>query len=165
MISNATGMVHLVASVIALITGTMVLIGTKATKKHQKIGYVYSLSMLVLLATSFMIYRLHGTFGVLHVFSVISGATLLAGMLPMFVKRPKDYLQYHFSFMYWSVIGLYCAFAAEIFTRIPILFELGKDITVTFYALVGLSAAAVGGVGSIYFRKYKDSWKALYQNN
>lgn len=137
----------------------MVLSGAKGTKIHKKIGYVYAVSMLVVVATSFMIYQLHGRFGILHWFSIISGLTLLGGMVPILFKKPKDYINYHFSFMYWSVIGLYCAFCAEIFTRIPIWLVLEKDAAVLFYIMVGISTAIVGGIGSIFFRKYKHTWE------
>ena len=36
----------------------------------------------------------------------------------------------HFSFMYWSVRGLYAAFAAEVLTRIP---------EANFFGMVGIS--------------------------
>ena len=40
-ISGTTGMVHLVTSVIALITGADVLITKKGTQTHKRIGYIY----------------------------------------------------------------------------------------------------------------------------
>ncbi|WP_299209306.1 DUF2306 domain-containing protein [uncultured Dokdonia sp.] len=161
MFSSVVGSIHFVASVIALISGTIVLCGMKGTKIHKKVGYIYAVSMLVVVSTSFMIYRLHGRFGILHWFSVVSSLSLLGGMLPMLLKKPKNYMAYHFSFMYWSVIGLYCAFCAEIFTRIPIWLVLDKNVAVLFYAMVGVSTAVVGGIGSIYFRKYKHTWKTF----
>lgn len=76
--------------------------------------------MAVLIISSFFIYRLFGKFGVFHFFSLLSTFSLLAGMIPMFkkVRTPKDY-ETHFKRMYWSVAGLYAAFAAESFVRIP----------------------------------------------
>lgn len=161
MLDSATGIIHFVASLTALITGTMVLANTKGTRRHKQIGYGYVLSMTVVLGTSFMLYKLHGSFGVLHWFAVISSLTLLGGMIPMFLKRPKNYLGLHFAFMYWSVIGLYCAFAAEILTRIPFVFEVEENILAVFYAMVGIATAMVGGIGSIYFRRYKSRWVKL----
>ncbi len=111
--------------------------------------------------TSFMIYRLHGKFGVLHWFAIISSIVLIGGILPMIFKKPKNYFSYHFSFMYWSVIGLYCAFAAEMLTRMPIWLDLKENIAVIFYAMVGIATALVGGIGSIYFRKYKQKWEGI----
>ncbi len=162
MLSGQIGLLHFITSIIALATGTYVLAVAKGSKKHKQIGYVYAVSMLVLLATSFMLYNLHGKFGILHWFSVISSLTLIGGMLPMWLKRPKStYLHYHFSFMYWSVIGLYSALMAEILTRLPPLFGVSDNQMPVFYTLVGLAAAIVGGLGSVYFRKYKSRWLAL----
>lgn len=165
MLSGTIGIVHFASSIIALITGTMVLLYTKGTITHKRIGYVYTFSMLVVLVTSFFLYNLHGTFGILHWLAVLSSISLLAGMLPILFKYPKDYISYHFSFMYWSVIGLYCAFAAETFTRIPFYLELGENLFPVFYSLVGISAAIVGGIGSFYFRKYKELWFNRFSKN
>ncbi|QCW98971.1 hypothetical protein FGM00_02130 [Aggregatimonas sangjinii] len=161
MLFTTVGIVHLSASIVALLSGSLVLRNPKGTNLHKKIGYVYSVTMSILLVTAFMIYRLHGSFGILHWFAVISSLTLLAGIVPILLKRPNNYMGLHLSFMYWSVIGLYCAFFAEILTRLPFFFDFGHDITVIFYMLVGVATAIVGGLGSIFFRKYKEKWIAL----
>jgi uncharacterized membrane protein len=120
LIGSNTGLIHLISGIVALIFGGAVLIAKKGTQIHRKVGYVYVFSMAILLISSFLIYRLFGRFGVFHVFSLISTFSLLLGMLPMFkkVRTPKDY-ETHFKRMYWSVAGLYAAFAAESFVRIP----------------------------------------------
>ena len=164
MLSGHIGLLHFITSLIALATGTYVLAIAKGSKKHKQIGYVYAVSMLILLATSFMLYNLHGSFGILHWFSVISSLTLLGGMVPIWLKKPKKtYLHYHFSFMYWSVIGLYSAFLAEILTRLPPLFGVSDNLMPVLYTLVGLAAAVVGGIGSVYFKKYKNRWLAIVE--
>jgi uncharacterized membrane protein len=120
LIGSNTGLIHLISGIVALIFGGAVLLMKKGTQIHRKVGYVYVFSMAILLISSFLIYRLFGRFGVFHVFSLISTVSLLLGMLPMFkkVRTPKDY-ETHFKRMYWSVAGLYAAFAAESFVRIP----------------------------------------------
>ena len=129
MLSNTVGVIHFVASICALLSGTFVLWALKGTKTHKQVGYLYVVSMfLVLLMPNLW---------------TISGA---------------NYLTLHFSFMYWSVIGLYCAFSAEIFTRIPLIYELDANVVGIFYAMVGIASALVGGIGSIYFKKYKNRW-------
>ncbi|MFD2561184.1 DUF2306 domain-containing protein [Aquimarina rubra] len=158
MFLSTIGIIHFTSSIISLISGTMVLVKSKGTKTHRQLGYLYTIAMLIVLATSFMLYRLHGSFGILHWFAVISSITLLCGIIPMLIKRPKGYLKLHLSFMYWSVIGLYCAFFAEVLTRIPFIFKLDKNIVTIFYTLVGLATTIVGGLGSVYFRKFKDTW-------
>ncbi|WP_378172560.1 DUF2306 domain-containing protein [Aquimarina sp. SS2-1] len=164
MFLSSIGIVHFAASVISLASGTLVLRKSKGTKAHRQLGYLYTVSMLIVLTTSFMLYRLHGTFGILHWFAVISSLTLLCGIIPMFLKRPNGYLKLHLSFMYWSVIGLYCAFFAEVLTRIPFILKLDKNILTIFYLLVGAATAIVGGLGSVYFRKHKDSWIHMVDN-
>jgi uncharacterized membrane protein len=117
---SLAGQIHLLSGIVALIFGGAVLLMKKGTQIHRKVGYVYVFSMSVLIISSFLIYRLFGRFGVFHVFSLISTFSLLLGMLPMIkkVRTPKDY-ETHFKRMYWSVAGLYAAFAAESFVRIP----------------------------------------------
>ena len=77
------GWFHTLAAVISLITGTMILATAKGTSAHKKIGRVYGIAMLIVCASSFMIYRVHETFGLLHFFAVISTITLILGMEPM----------------------------------------------------------------------------------
>ncbi|WGK65920.1 DUF2306 domain-containing protein [Croceiramulus getboli] len=155
---STIGTIHLIASLVALATGTVVLIQTKATLKHKQWGYLYVISMITVLVTSFFIYRLHGHFGILHLFAVLSSLTLLAGMIPIWRRKRKDYLALHFSFMYWSVIGLYCAFCAEVFTRLPMLLQVGDESFALFYILVGVSSGATGWIGSYFFKKKKLQW-------
>ena len=86
-VSGTTGLIHLIASIIALITGLFVLTTTKGTKTHKQIGYVYSISMVLLNLTAFMIYKLYGKFGIFHWFAVVSCLTLFAGLYPVLTKK------------------------------------------------------------------------------
>lgn len=155
------GWIHTLTALIALITGSMILANEKGTRRHKLIGRIYGVSMLVVCVTSFMIYRVHGTFGVLHFFAVVSTVTLLLGMLPLYTGWGKNPIVAHLSWMYWSVIGLYCAFAAEVFTRLPMLLDLENSYGI-FYALVGLSAGVVSMVGSRYFKTKKGEWEQRF---
>ena len=160
MIHSLIGGIHTVAAILALLFGSLVLSLRKGSRLHRRLGYFYVLSMAILLITSFGIYHLHGGFGMLHVFSLISSATLLGGMIPLWLKRPSDsYLKYHLNFMYWSVIGLYCAFSAEIFTRLPFQLEVERHQMVYFYILVGVSSGLTAWAGSYFFRRYKADWE------
>lgn len=152
------GWIHTIAAIIGLVTGSMILVKTKGTFQHKMIGRVYGISMLTVCITAFMIYRLHKTFGILHILALISTATLLLGMLPLYLNNYEKPVIAHLSWMYWSVIGLYSAFAAEIFTRLPIIFDI-KNTFGIFYFLVGLSSGMVVIVGSYYFRKKKSFWE------
>lgn len=163
-ISGTIGLIHLIVSIIALITGLLVLSITKGTKRHKQIGYIYAIAMVLVNVTAFMIYRLYGKFGVFHWFAIISILTLCAGMYPVLTKRSKNYLLTHFNFMYWSVVGLYCAFIAEIFSRLPkiILTETGQP-TVAFYKYIGIGVGIVMAIAITFFIKYKPIWTAQYE--
>jgi len=154
-IQDEIGMIHLISSLIATFFGTLVLVLKKGTQSHIRVGYVYCISMFLLLVSAFMIYRLFGSFGIFHIAALISSLTLLAGMLPIWFKYPrKKWLGYHLSFMYWSVIGLYAAFASETLTRIP---------ETPFFGMVGVATLGITLLGNFFFRKYMGSWEQIRQ--
>lgn len=157
------GWVHTIFAVIALLTGSMILSKTKGTVLHKKIGRIYGISMLIVCTTAFMTYRLHNVFGILHFFAIISTITLILGMLPMYTAKNKNPVVAHLSWMYWSVIGLYCAFTAEVFTRLPFILNIENNYSV-FYALVFFSTGLVAMIGSRYFRKKKKNWEEHFSN-
>ncbi len=153
LVYDFTGLIHLLASIAALVTGTFVLLMPKGTKIHKKIGFFYAAFMALLLITAFMIYRLFGGFGIFHIAAMISSVTLAGGMIPILLKKPKDnWLSLHFSFMYWSVMGLYMAFAAEVLTRVP---------ETPFFGMVGWATGAIGFIGGAYFYFKKEQWEKI----
>ena len=87
LISGLTGTIHLIVSIIAMISGMMVLYRPKGTKQHKQLGYIYVIVMLLVNLTAFMIYRLFGGFGIFHFFAIVSLLTLLAGMYPILRKK------------------------------------------------------------------------------
>ncbi len=151
---DLTGYLHLISSVLALIFGTSILIMKKGTALHKKIGYGYVVSMVILLATSFMIYRLFGGFGLFHIFSVIGTVTLVGGMLPAILRKPADWVELHFHFMYWLVIGLYGAFVSEVLTRVP---------ETPFYSMLGAAVFAVMGLGFLFWFWKKGKWSEEFK--
>lgn len=157
---DSTGLIHLIAAICSLITGTMILAIQKGTVLHKKTGYIYVLSMIITLGTAFMIYRLWGGWGIFHYAAVVSSITLLCGMIPVITKYPANsYLTLHFSFMYWSVMGLYGAFFAEMMTRIPpLVFSDGDSISI-FLNTTGITVGVVMAFGGYYFYKFKDQWE------
>lgn len=44
---DSVGLIHLISAIIALITGTMILVMKKGTLNHKRIGYVYVAAMAV----------------------------------------------------------------------------------------------------------------------
>lgn len=164
-ISDHVGLVHLICSVISLIAGTVVLISKKGTSFHKKMGYVYTVAMTGLLITAFWLYNLFGRFGIFHYAAVVSSVTLLGGIVPILLKKPKSYISLHYNFMYWSVFGLYGAFMAEALTRVPpMVIENGAPMAL-FYNLVGVAVFITMGIGYfIFFRKKKD-WTKFEQTS
>lgn len=161
LVTNHMGLIHLVASVIALILGTISLVMTKGSSLHKKIGYSYAVAMIVLLVTAFMLYNLFGRWGIFHWAAVVSSATLLAGLVPIII-RLKNYLPLHLGFMYWSVMGLYGAFAAEILVRIPrVIFEHGIPNS-TFYNMTGISVGTIMFVAALFFVRLSSKWKKQF---
>jgi uncharacterized membrane protein len=114
------GLVHASLGIAALILGLALLLLHKGTHVHRKIGQGYVLSMLLLNGTALMIYDLYGRFGPFHVASVISLATVGAGFVPVYLRRPRgSWLQRHATFMCWSYVGLLAAFVSEVAVRVP----------------------------------------------
>jgi len=152
-IGDEIGLVHLISSCFALIFGTYILIAKKGTKQHIKIGYLYVISMVILILTAFMIYRLFNGWGIFHYTTLLSLITIALGMIPIWIKKPVNKWKYlHFSFMYWSVIGLYAAFSAEILTRIP---------KTPFFGMVGIATGGIMLIGGVFFGINKDKWKKI----
>lgn len=155
-VHSPVGLLHLAAACLAMPLGALVLYLPKGSTWHKRIGYAYCASMLILNATAFMIYHLWGKFGVFHWFAILSTCTLLAGMLPLYwvQNRPKA-LGLHLSFMYWSVIGLYCAFVAETLVRIP--HEIFRG---NFALAINVSIFSLMTLGNVLFGHYKKRWAA-----
>lgn len=152
---SLTGQIHLISGVVALIFGGAVLMAKKGTQLHRKVGYLYVASMAVLIISSFFIYRLFGKFGVFHFFSLTATFSLIAGMFPMFkkVRTPKD-IDTHFIRMYWSVAGLYAAFAAESFVRIPKFGGFWQAVAWSFVIAFVVCFIAFIKMRSVWSRKF-----------
>ena len=112
---SAIGWFHLVCAILSMVTGVVVILNKKGTKFHKKLGYVYVACMLLLNFSSFFIVNFKG-FSIFHFFAIISLISIFTGMFAA-IKRYKNWLYQHYYFMAWSVVGLYCAFWAEIGTR------------------------------------------------
>lgn len=114
-IHSDIGWFHFITAVLAMLTGTVVVLNTKGTTFHKRVGYVYVTSMLLLNISSFFIANFSG-FSLFHFFAIFSLMTIFGGILPT-IRKKKNWFSSHFYFMSWSVVGLYCAFWAELGTR------------------------------------------------
>lgn len=161
---STTGLVHLVAAVIALATGAAVLLLPKATVTHRRVGYVYTAAMVGVLLTSFSIYHLYGSFGIFHWLAVVSTVTLIGGMVPIVWRKPAGrYIEIHFAFMYWSVVGLYAAFFAETAVRLPDTVIAAGVPNHYFYTAAGIGTGVVMLIANIAWFRMKPRWAAQFR--
>ncbi len=144
---STIGLVHVIAAIVALLTGTLIFVVNKGGLLHRRIGYGYVVSMLVLNISAFLIYRLFGTFGPFHVMALFSTACILGGTVPaLFRHCIRHWLQWHYYFMNWSVVGLYAAFWAETFTRT---LPMGR-----FWPIVAGATVVTTTIGAVLIRRH-----------
>lgn len=111
--------IHTIFSVLAILVGIIFLI-PKGTKKHKKLGYVYAVSMLICLITSFGLFNLWDSFGVYHVLSIVSFLTLLIALyFPLFGRKGKRWIIQHSIWMGYSYVGLIMAAGSHLFGLVP----------------------------------------------
>lgn len=152
---DTTGLIHFIVSVLSLVFSTLVLVKRKGTKTHKVLGYLYVLNMLGLHITAFMIYKLFDGFGLFHYGAIFSMINIMLGMIPILLKKPKrNWGSLHLTFMYWSVISLYMAFASEIFTRV---------IPIGFFTMVYIASAVIFIAGYFLFIRKVKTWKQLME--
>jgi len=153
---STLGIIHTVFGVVALLAGTAVVLIRKGGRWHRTLGHVYLTSMVSLNATSLFIYNLFGHFGPFHWLAAISLLTLIAGMIPVFTRRPKGrWLERHAIFINMSFIGLVAATAAEITSRIP-------GMEDAFGLVVGGTSALIIGIGTaLMYRNLPQSFRRI----
>ena len=153
-INSSIGWFHLIAALVSLATGSFVLLTTKGTEIHKKVGYLYGFSMILVCGTAFGIYNLTGTFGIFHILACVALATLMGGMIPLFLKNiQKGYKVFHLWFMYYSVLGLYAAFASELIVRIP---------EKPFYPMVGMATGVIFLIGTVFIFWKERKWRHFF---
>lgn len=153
-VNSSLGWFHLAASVVAMVTGAYILFATKGTKTHKKIGYIYVLSMVLVCGSALGIYNLTGSFGMFHILAFLGFGTLIAGMAPLLVKGiQKEFRVFHLWFMYYSVLGLYAAFASELSVRIP---------EKPFYTMVGIASGSIFLLGTVFIFWKEKVWSRYF---
>lgn len=147
-------LLHIATAVIAIAAGLLMLLQAKGTRRHRRLGYVYVASMVTLNLSSFFIFRLTGEFSPFHVAAFLSLATVVAGFLPVYWRRPREgWLELHFQFMAWSYIGLLAAAASEIAVRIP---------ESPFWWVVIVSSAVIIMAGALILAHHRPKLLARY---
>jgi len=143
-IHSKIGWFHTISAILAMIFGTMVVLRTKGDRLHKRLGYAYVSCMFALNISAFFIINFDG-FSIFHFFAIVSLVTVIGGLIPA-IRRPKNWFTPHFYFMSWSVVGLYCAFWAEVGTKFV------KSMA-QFWWAVALATFITAGIGSIVIRK------------
>lgn len=156
-VKSSLGWFHLATALLAMVAGAFVLATRKGTKRHKQVGYLYVFSMLLVCGSAMGIYRLTGTFGIFHITAIVGFLTLSGGMIPMLIKNiERKYKAVHIWFMYYSVLGLYAAFASELIVRIP---------DKPFYTMVGIATGSIFLVGTIFILKKEKIWSKFFINH
>ena len=161
-VSGLLGLVHTLSAAIALISGLVVLSKQKGTRTHRKVGYTYFFSMIILNVTAIPITNMSGTFGFFHVFILISLPTTILGLyIPLFSRHKRNWVLQHFSYMFWSYVGLIAAFIAEVMVRLPvILANTEQQVATESLSAIGimLAFAIMGAVmffAELIFRRWR----------
>ncbi len=141
LIKSPVSLIHISSALLALLTGTWVILTPKGTVRHQRVGHVYVVSMMVVLTSAFGIYRLFGRFGIVHWGAVFDWLALAGGIgVVWFRAHLRNWLLWHYLGMSLSVTGLYTTFIVESTYRLfpPHLFwwtTLGTSLVV--FSLAG----------------------------
>lgn len=115
-INSWTGLIHTIFAILSMVFGTIIFLNKKGTLFHKRIGYAYVISMALLNITAFAIYNF-GSLSLFHFFAVVSLFSIAMGLIPAIKKTKEKWQTQHYYFMNWSVVGLYCAFWAELGVR------------------------------------------------
>jgi uncharacterized membrane protein len=103
------GGLHVTAAVLALAFAAIVLVLTKGTTAHVRLGRIYV--VLLVLVDAFALLTYQNGIGPFHLLAVISLATLTAGLV--WSPRRRGSRQTHGILMIWSVAGLVGAGLAQ----------------------------------------------------
>ncbi len=111
------GTVHVVLAITCLVLGAMVFLQKKGGQKHRLLGYLYSSALLLVNLSALTVYQDAAGPGPFHYLALISLATLSAGFITAFLRKPAQWMSMHAYFMSWSYVGLVAAGIAQIITE------------------------------------------------
>ncbi len=150
LVHSPLGTIHLASSLLSMLTGGFVLVRPKGSKSHKQMGYLYLSGMLIVNLSALGIYRLTGAFGMFHAAALLGFLTMAGGMIPLFVPGlSRQTRGMRLWFMYYSVLGLYAAFAAEVCVRIP---------GAPFYPMVGVATMVIFVAGTFVILRKEKVW-------
>lgn len=112
-----TGILHIVAAVLALLAGLAVFGRPKGSRVHRALGRTYVVLMVVVNASALVTFEETGEVGPFHVLAILSLATVVAGLGCLFARRPVGaWRGIHAYLMTWSWVGLLAAGASQLAT-------------------------------------------------
>jgi uncharacterized membrane protein len=158
MIQSTSGLIHTLAALCALLTGIVIFSRPKGTYFHRTLGYVYSVSMTVMLVTAFLTYHLTKSFNFLHIFAIASCPPFILGFWAAF-GRHSGWLPRHYHWMCYSYMGLCAAFVAEIATRIVMPYLVAHyhiRSMAWFWVIVGVCSFGVFYAGTRLMERNKN---------
>ena len=161
---SPTALVHTTLGVVALATGAFVLARRKGDRTHRLVGRVYAVAMVTLCVLAFGLRDstpfIRGL-GMFHVAAVVSFATVTAGVVTAWRRRP-GWLEGHFMWMAWSYIGLVMATGGHVVNP---LFEAMRGAGLHQSAALALALFLSWGlpplVGSRMIARRRPAWRAL----
>ncbi|MBE2992591.1 DUF2306 domain-containing protein [Sphingomonas sp. CFBP 13603] len=107
---SAIGAAHVAMGSVALVSGAVVLMLPKGTKRHRRVGTVYAAAILAINGTALSMYDLTGRPNVFHVIALVNLATLAMGLLALRswrrMREPDD-LVTHQRRMAMNYVGLW----------------------------------------------------------
>lgn len=150
---SSVSVVHLLAVLVALVSGTWVVCSPKGTRGHRAWGRLYVGSLGAGLLTAFGIYSLFGRFGIIHWGALVSVAVLLLGTGAVWRRpRPAGWLRWHYLGMGASVTSLYAALVVESTYRF-------FPATYFWWSTLG-PAGVVFVAGVLVLHRYYPTWAA-----
>jgi len=154
-VHSSVGAIHFVCSVVAMLSGMFVLLYTKGTAFHRKIGYVFVTALIGVNISALFIYDFNdGSISVFHFLIPVSLFFLSFGIIPMIGKRKTSAASRHIIGMNGAVLGLWAAGATEYFVR-EIAFGLNKGELISYSFLISTPFAIAITFSIIYHqRKY-----------
>lgn len=153
-VHSPVSVLHLCFALLALSSGTYILLNPKGTAQHRSVGYVYVVSMLVVLTTAFGIYHLFGRFGIVHWGAVACLVALLAGMGAVWLRASlRWWLLWHYLGLNLSVAGLYATFLVEATYRL-------FPMRYFWWTTVGTSMVVFAAAGWLMYR-HRDTYRTL----
>ncbi|MDM1073553.1 DUF2306 domain-containing protein [Empedobacter brevis] len=136
------GAVHFLSASVGLGVGLLILILRPGTKLHKRLGYIFVSVLLCVNITALFIHELGMRFGPFHYMIPFSVWSLYRGIRPFISKKFKgDRIAVHIKGMVAAALGLWAAFFAELFVRVPVIREV--TLPKTANPVVGLTIVGV----------------------